>query len=241
MPAAGRISLGDVTIDVIRKRMRSIRLSVHPPDGRVRMSAPLRMALDTLRLFATAKLDWIRTQQTRVRQQPRVSTQEFRDGEVHFVWGRPFTLRVEEVKALPTVLLREEALVLRVRPGATLKKKEAVLEAWYRNELEKAAPLLFAKWEPVMGVKVATLLTRRMRTRWGTCDTRTHSIRLNTELVKKPAECLEYVVVHEMTHLLEASHNRRFKALMTRFLPDWAERKRRLNRGPAAPHGERTC
>ena len=92
-----------------------------------------------------------------------------------------------------------------------------------------------------MDVKVATLLTRRMRTRWGTCDTRTHSIRLNTELVKKPAECLEYVVVHEMTHLLEASHNRRFKALMTRFLPDWAERKRRLNRGPAAPHGERTC
>lgn len=229
-----------MTIDVIRKRMRSIRLSVHPPDGRVRMSAPLRMALDTLRLFATAKLDWIRTQQTRVRQQPRKPVQEFRDGEAHFVWGRPFALKVEEVKAPPTVVLREDTLVLRVRPGATLKKKEAVLEAWYRDVLEKAAPPLFAKWEPVMGVKVASLLTRRMRTRWGTCDTRTHSIRLNTELVKKPAECLEYVVVHEMTHLLEASHNRRFKSLMTRFLPDWAERKRRLNRGPAA-HGDWSC
>ena len=227
-----QISLGDIVVDVIRKRIRSIRLSVHPPAGRVRMSAPIRVGLETLRLFAMAKLGWVRKQQVRGRQQPRGAPREFLDHESHYVWGERYLLRVEELKARPSVELRPAELVLRVRPGSTARTRGAVLEAWYRDRLKEAAMPLFAKWEPVMGVKVGKLLMQRMRTRWGTCNTRSGSIRLNTELVKKPPECLEYVVVHEMVHLLEPSHNARFKALMTRFMPNWAVRRQMLNRLP---------
>jgi predicted metal-dependent hydrolase len=233
-PSAPRvqISLGDIAIDVIRKKIRNVHLSVHPPVGRVRMSAPLRMALETLRLFVIAKLGWIRKQQVRLRQQPRETPREFLDSESHFVWGRRYLLRLEEVEAKPSVELRPAELVLRVRRSATARAREAVLEAWHRDELKKAARPLLAKWEPILGVKVGRLLTQRMRTRWGTCNTRSGSIRLNTELAKKPLECLEYVIVHEMVHLLEPSHNRRFKMLMSQFMPNWSEYRRMLNRLP---------
>jgi len=227
-----QISLGDIMVDVIRKRIRSIRLSVHPPAGRVRMSAPIRVGLETLRLFAIAKLGWIRKQQVRLRQHPRDTQRGFLDGESHYVWGQRYPLRVEEVKARPSVELLATELVLRVRPGSTARTRGAVFDVWHRDRLKEAAMPLFEKWEPIMGVKVGKLLTQRMKTRWGTCNTRSRSIRLNTELVKKPAECLEYVVVHEMVHLLEPSHNARFKALMTRFMPNWVVHRQMLNRFP---------
>lgn len=226
------ISLGDITVDVIRKRIRNIHLSVHPPAGRVRMSAPIRTGLETLRLFAIAKLGWIRKQQIRLRQQPRETPREFLDRESHHVWGQRYLLRVEEVRARPSVELRPTELVLRVRAGSTARSREAVLDAWHRGLLKEAAVPLFAKWEPIMDVKVGKLFTQHMRTRWGTCNPRSRSIRLNTELVKKPVECLEYVVVHEMVHLLEASHNPRFKALMRRFMPNWVVYRQMLNRLP---------
>jgi predicted metal-dependent hydrolase len=240
MLESAQISLGDITVDVIRKRIRNIRLSVHPPGGRVRMSAPIRMALETLRLFAIAKLGWIRKQQVRLRQQPREPAREYLDRESHFVWGERCLLRVEEAQARPSVELRASELVLRVRPGSSARDRAAVIEAWRRNLLKEAAPPLFAKWEPIMGVKVGRLFTQHMKTRWGTCNTRSRSIRLNTELVKKPVECLEYVVVHEMVHLLEASHNARFKALMSRFMPNWAAYRQMLNRLPIR-HEDWTC
>ncbi len=227
-----QISLGDIAIDVIRKRIRNIHLSVHPPGGRVRMSAPLRMGLETLRLFAITKLGWIRKQQIRLRQQPRETPREFLERESHYVWGQRYLLRVEEVKARPSVELRPTELVLRVRPGSPARTRGAALEAWHRDRLKEAAMPLFAKWEPIMGVTVGKLFTQHMRTRWGTCNTRLRSIRLNTELVKKPAACLEYVVVHEMVHLLEPSHNARFKGLMTRFMPNWAVYRQMLKRLP---------
>ena len=231
----GEISLGDITVELIRKKIRSIRLSVHPPLGRVRLSAPIRVGLETLRLFALTKLGWIRKQQVRLREHPEATRGEYLDGESHFVWGKPYLLKVEETKAPPSVELTLAELVLRVRPGASAQKREAVIEAWYHERLKAAAPPFIAKWEPVMGVKVGKLFTQRMRTRWGTCNTRSHSIRLNTELVRKPLECLEYVIVHEMTHLLEPSHNRRFKALMSRFMSDWAIHRRALRRLPLGP------
>lgn len=226
------ISLGGIAMDLIRKRIRNIHLSVHAPVGRVRMSAPLHMSLETLGLFALAKLGWIQKQQVRLQRQPREAPREFQDGESHLVWGQKYTLRVEEGKARPSVELTPTELVLRVRRGASARARAAVIEGFQRELLRAAAGPLFEKWEPVMGVKVGRLLTQRMRTRWGTCNTRTRSIRLNTELVRKPANCLEYVVVHEMVHLLEPSHNARFKALMTHFMPEWAAYRRMLNREP---------
>lgn len=202
----------------------------HPPGGRMRLSAPIRMGLETLRRFVIARLGWLRGQQFRLRQQPRETPRELPDRDSQSVWGQRYRLRVEEVKARPSVELRPTELVLRVRPGSTARARDAVLEAWRRDRLKEAALGLFAKWEPVMDVKVGRLFTRRMRSRWGTCNTRSRDIRLNTELVKKPVECLEYVVVHEMVHLLEPSHNVRFKALMTRFMPNWAAHRQMLNR-----------
>lgn len=212
----------------------------HPPGGRTRLSAPIHMGLETLRRFVIARLGWLRGQQIRLRQQPRQTPREFPDRESQSVWGQRYRLRVEEVKARPSVELRATELVLRVRPGSTARTRGAVLQAWRRDRLQEAAMGLFAKWEPIMDVKVGRLFTRRMRTRWGSCNTRSRDIRLNTELVKKPAECLEYVVVHEMVHLLEPSHNARFKALMTRFMPDWAAHRQMLNRLPPR-HDEWEC
>ena len=224
--------MADITVEVIRKRIRSIRLSVRPPDGRVRMSAPVRTGLETLRRFAIEKLGWIRKHQARLRQQAQEPPWKYLDGESHFVWGRRYLLAVEETDAPPSVNSTLDSLALRVRPGASTRKRGAVMEGWYRERLKEAASPLIAKWEPVMGVKVKKLLTRRMKTRWGTCNTRSGSIRLNTELVTRPLECLEYVIVHEMTHLLEPSHNRRFKDLMSRFMPDWAVHRQALRRLP---------
>lgn len=231
----GEILLGDVKVEVIRKKIRRIRLSVRAPLGSVRISAPIRMGLETLRLFALTKLGWIRKQQVRLRQQPQDSPPGFLDGESHFVWGKRYILKVEEAEAPPSVELTLGEMLLRVRPGASAKEREAVVEAWHRQKLKEAAPPLFAKWEPVLGVEVGRLFIRRMRSRWGTCNTRSRSIRLNTELVRRPVECLEYVIVHEMTHLLEPSHNRRFKALMSRFMPDWAVRRQALSPGASSP------
>jgi predicted metal-dependent hydrolase len=233
--APGKISLGEITVELVRKKIRSIRLSVRPPDGRVRMSAPIRVGLETLRRFAIGKLGWIRKHQSRLRQEPREPSRRHLDGERHFVWGKPYRLRVQETAAPPSVELTLDELVLRVRPGASARKREAVIEAWYRERLKEAAPPLIAKWQPVMGVTVGQLFTQRMRTRWGTCNTRSRSIRLNTELVRKPLACLEYIIVHEMTHLLEPSHNRRFKILMSRFMPDWTVHRQALRR-PLASH-----
>jgi hypothetical protein len=225
------MTLGDISVDVIRKKIRGIRLSVHPGD-RVRIAAPFRVGLEVLRLFAMAKLGWIRKQQVRLRQQPCETPLRYLDRESHLVWGQQHPLTVVEVNAPPVVELTPVGLVLRVRPGASAQRREAVIEAWYREKLKEAAPPLISKWEPIMGVKVGKLFTQRMRSRWGTCNPRSRSIRLNTELVRKPVECLEYVVVHEMTHLLEPSHNRRFKALMSRFMPDWAVHRRALSHRP---------
>ncbi|MBX7187811.1 MAG: M48 family metallopeptidase [Vicinamibacteria bacterium] len=225
-----QISLGDITVEVIRKRMRSIRLTVHAPGDRVRISAPYRVSLEALRDFALSKLAWIRKQQVRLRLQPMTAAAPYADGESVLVWGRERRLKVEERAEAPSVELTPDAVLLRVRPGASPRNREAVIEAWHRQVLKAAAPPLFAKWEPVMGVKVGWLFTQRMRSRWGTCNPRSGSIRLNTELVTKAVECLEYVIVHEMTHLLEPSHNRRFKALMSRFMPDWPRRRKALGR-----------
>jgi predicted metal-dependent hydrolase len=227
------IELGGVTIDVRRKGIKNVHLSVHPPTGKVSISAPSHMSLGTIRLFAISKLGWIRQQQKKLREQERETRREYLNRESHYVWGRRYLLRVVEEDVVPSVHTRAGTLVLRVRPGADATAKGSVLGGWYRDLLKIAIPSLIETWEPRLKVAVNGFFVRQMKTKWGSCNPTARTIRLNTELAKKPRECLEYIVVHEMVHLLEPTHSPRFIALMDRFAPAWRDTRELLNRLPA--------
>ncbi len=227
-----QIELGGITVDVELKDIKNIHLSVYPPGGRVRISAPARMDLDTIRMYAISRLGWIRKQQQKFAQQERELPREYLERESHYVWGRRYLLHVIESDEAPSVELQHSQIVLRVRPGSDAGRKEALLEEWYRRQLRQAVPELIAKWELLMGVRVERFFVQRMKTRWGTCTHSKAYIRLNTDLARKPRECLEYVVVHEMAHLVEPNHAARFIALMDRLLPNWKARREELNRAP---------
>lgn len=227
-----QLEIGDVAVDVLRKDIKNVHLSVHPPTGRVRISAPARMSLETIRVFAVTKLGWIRKHQGKIREQDRESTRDYIDRESHYVWGRRYLLAVQESEQPPAVELSPSRMVLRVRPETGAGRRQAIMDAWYREQLKAAVPPIIAKWEQVMGVKVARCYVRRMKTKWGSCNVPKRTIRLNTDLAKKPPECLEYLVVHEMAHLLERTHNARFVALMDQFLPKWRTLRRTLNSLP---------
>lgn len=227
-----RIQLGDIAIDIVKKDIKNIHLSVYPPVGRVRIAAPLRMDVAKIRVYAISKLDWVKKQQKKMRQQDRESPREYIDRESHFLWGRRYLLKVQEVDAPPSVEVKHNTLMLRVRPGADESRRSEILEEWYRRQLKDAVPKLMPKWERALGVRVANLFVQRMRTKWGGCNVRSRNIRLNTELAKKPRECLEYIVVHEMVHLLEPTHGHRFVALMDQFMPNWEFYRAVLNRLP---------
>jgi predicted metal-dependent hydrolase len=226
------IKLGSITINVIQKNIKNIHLSVYPPSGNVRISAPLRMNLDTIRIFAISKIDWIRHQQQKLRSQVRENSREYIDRESHYLWGKPYPLEIEEIDALPRLELQHHRLLLQVRPGADIAKKRAIVDEFYRYQIEVAIPPLIDKWERLMGVDVASFSVRKMKTKWGSCTPALQTIRFNLELAKKPAECLEYVVVHELVHLLEPSHNQRFIAFMDSFMPKWRCYQSELNRIP---------
>jgi predicted metal-dependent hydrolase len=227
-----QIELGGITADLTRKKIKNIRLSVHPPAGAVRISAPRRMSLDQVYAFASSKLGWIEKQQIRLREQELATARDYSGGESHYVWGRPLTLEVAYANRAPSLERAPSGLLLVVRPGADAGKRQAVVEAWYRTELERAAAPLIARWEPVLGAELQRLFVRRMKTRWGTCNPVARTIRLNSELAKRAPEYLEYVVVHELVHMLEASHGARFRALMDGFLPGWRELREGLKRWP---------
>jgi predicted metal-dependent hydrolase len=226
------IDLSGISVEVIKKDIRNVHLSVYPPTGKVRISAPLRMNLDTIRVFAISKLGWIRQQQRKVREQEREPPREYLDRESHYVWGKRYLLKVIAKDAAPQIELKHSQLVLQVRPATAEDRKQAVLEEWYRAQLKAAIPPLIAKWGPLMGVKVERFFVQRMKTKWGSCSPRAANIRLNTDLARKPRECLEYIVVHEMAHLLEPTHNTRFMTLMDLFMPAWRFHRAVLNRLP---------
>jgi predicted metal-dependent hydrolase len=229
---ATRFKLGDIPVDVVLKDIKNIHLSVYPPNGAVRIAAPSRMGIDTIRVFAISKLGWIKQQQAKFGTQEREPPREYLERESHYVWGRRYLLHVVEADEPPSVELKHKRMVLRLRPGADEARKHAVVEDWYRAEVKKAAVPLIAKWEPVLGVKVGRLFVQRMKTKWGSCNTETRSIRLNTDLAKKPAECLEYIVVHEMAHLLVRRHDDRFYGSVAKCLPNWKQLRQTLNGSP---------
>jgi predicted metal-dependent hydrolase len=227
-----RIELGEIRADVIRKDIKHVHLSVLPPKGRVRIAAPRDMKVETIRLFAISRLAWIRAEQHKMQEQPRESPRSYLTRESHHVWGRRYLLQRVEHDAAPTIELSRSRLVLKVRPDTDSSRCGEILDGWYRNQLRLAVPALIQKWAPVLGVSVAQVFVQRMKTQWGSCNPLSHNIRLNTELAKKPPECLEYIVVHELAHLIEPSHNARFVALMDDLLPHWPHLKATLNRLP---------
>ena len=229
-----QLTLGDISVEVMFKDIKNVHLSVHPPTGRVRISAPSRMSLDNIRVFAISKLGWIKQQQKKLQEQDRETPREYLDRESHYVWGKRYLLEVIEIDLPRSIELKHNRLLLRVRPGTDETRRQALVEGWYREQLKTAVPPLIAKWAPLMGVKVNRFFVQRMKTKWGSCTPGAGNIRLNTDLAKKPPECLEYIVVHEMTHLLEPTHNDRFRALMDRFMPKWQFYIEQLNRLPVS-------
>lgn len=227
-----QFTLGNTVVEVVLKDIRNVHLSVHPPTGRVRISAPARMSLDTLRVFAISKLGWIRQQQQKLRDQERETSREYLDRESHYVWGRRYLLKVVESDQAPAVELKHSQMLLRVRPDTDEATRQSIVDAWYREQLKAAVPALIARWEPLVGVRVGRFYVQRMKTKWGSCNPGSGSIRLNTDLARKPRECLEYIVVHEMAHLLESTHSARFVALLDRLLPQWRLRRQQLNQLP---------
>jgi len=228
----GDINLGDLVIEVVRKDIKHVHLSVHPPMGRVRMAAPSHLSQDALRAFVIGKLAWIRRQQAKLHAQERETPREFLDRESHYVWGRRRLLTIVEHHAAPLVELRHTRLKLFVRPGTDAEGRSRVLEAWYREQLRSEVAPLLEPWQRRLRVQVTKVFVQHMKTRWGSCNPIAHTIRLNTELAKKPIACLEYILVHELLHILEPTHNARFVALLDQHLPGWTNRRDQLNRLP---------
>ena len=227
-----QFKLGDIVVDVVQKDIKNLHLSVHPPAGKVRISAPMRMDLNTIRVFAITKLAWIKSQQKKLREQERETPREYLDRESHYVWGKRYLLKLVEKDAAPTVELKHNKMILQLRPAASHEKRQEVLDAWYREQLKEVVPPLIAKWEKAVGVKVGKFFVQKMKTKWGSCSPASKNIRINTDLAKKPLQCLEYIVAHELTHLLERHHNDHFIALMDAHMPQWRQYREMLNSLP---------
>lgn len=223
------IRLGDILIAVTRKDVKHVHLSVHPPSGRVTLVAPTGTRLEVARAYAVSKLGWIRDQRAKLLGQARETRRQFVERESHYLWGRRYLLTVREEDTKPSVRLDHRRITLTVRPGSTLAKRDEVMREWHRALLHEAVPALIRKWETKLDVTVAGHFLQRMKTKWGGCNHRARNIRLNTELVKKPKDLLEYVIVHEMIHLIEPTHSERFLALLDEHYPTWREARAELN------------
>lgn len=233
-----QIEVNGLTVDVIRKDIKNLHLAVYPPNGRVRVAAPMRVSDDAVRLAVITRLAWIKRQQTKFQQQERESLREYVSGESHYVLGSRYLLNVIEQDGTPYVQIRnKKKLDLYVRPNSSADQRERVMSAWYRERLRESMPPLIAQWEKKIGVHADEWGIKKMKTKWGTCNIQACRIWLNLELAKKSEHCLEYIIAHELVHLLERRHNDRFLALMNQFMPNWKQYRDELNRIPLS-HAE---
>ena len=228
------IQLGEISILVTNKDIKNVHLSVHPPDGRVTLVAPKATRIDVARAYAISKLGWIRNQQENLLKQARETPREFIERESHYLWGRRHLMTIKFQEAKPSVVLDHKRITLTIRPGSDAKKRAVVIHDWHKSLLHDVVPGLIGKWEPKLKVNVKGYFLQKMKTRWGSCNHKAGHIRLNTELVKKPKDLLEYIIVHEMVHLLEPTHNDRFIAILNKHYPTWRESRAELNELPLA-------
>ncbi|MBC7525376.1 MAG: M48 family metallopeptidase [Flavobacterium sp.] len=232
------IEVSNFSIDVIRKSIKNMHLSVYPPTGRVRIAAPLNVDDEAVKLFAISKLAWIKKNQRKFEMQDRQMPRVFEQRESHYFEGKRYLLRVTEQNAPPRVEIKTKTYIdLFIRPNATVEQRQNCINEWYRKQLKNHIPQLIEKWEPIIGVSVSDWGVKQMKTKWGTCNIEQKRIWINLELAKKPHNCLEYIIVHEMTHLIERHHNINFLAHLDKNLPKWKLYKDELNRLPVS-HGE---
>ena len=230
-----QIEVNGLVVNVVRKNIKNLHLAVYPPDGRVRVAVPLRVDDEAVRLAVLTKFSWIRKQQEKFNQQERQTPREYVSGESHYFQGARYRLNVIQHDGPNMVVVRNKRFIdLYVRPESSVDQRRRVMAAWYRQYLKDIIPGVIAKWELLMGVSVKEWGVKQMKTKWGTCNINAGRIWINLELAKKSPRCLEYVIVHEMVHLLERLHNDRFKALMSQYLPQWQMIREELNREPLA-------
>jgi hypothetical protein len=224
-----QMRFGDIIVDVEQRNIKNIYLRVYPPAGKVRIAAPLKMDLDSIRAYTVANLNWIKKQQDKLKAQDREVPKIFMNGETHYYNGKRYLLKVVEVEIAPKIELENSTLILYVRPHTSTENRQRIINKWYRDQLKLVLPELIEKWERKMNVKVHEFRIKKMKTKWGSCNCKVKRIWLNLELAIKPPECVEYVVVHEMVHLLERKHTDRFTAYMNKYLPKWRLYKDELN------------
>lgn len=230
-----QFAVSGMKVNVVRKRIKNLHLGVYPPHGRVRVAAPLGLTRDAVRLAVIDKLTWIKRQRAKFEAQARQTEREFVSGETHYCLGHRYRLRVIEHNAPPVVMLHGKAgIYLFVRPGSSAQKRQQIFHNWYRAQLKDVVLALLIKWQRILGVQVDAWGVRKMKTKWGSCNTVSDRILLNLELAKKPVQCIEYVVVHELVHLQERKHNDRFIALMDKHLPNWRQYRDELNESSLA-------
>ena len=229
------IIISNIKIDVVRKEIKNIHLAVYPPTGRVRIAAPLKINSDAIRFFAISKLGWIKRNQRKFEGQDRVSSREYKQRESHYFQGRRYLLTIVEIEAKPKVVLKNKKFIeLHIRPDTPTIKRHEILNEWYRDQLKKQIPVIIDKWEKILNVKVEAWQVKQMKTKWGSCNIEKKRIWINLELAKKPEHSLEYIIVHEMIHLLERYHNEKFLSYMNKFMPNWKFLKQELNRLPVS-------
>ena len=226
------LKFGELEIPVILKSVKNVHLSVYPPHGKVKLVSPIGTRHEVLRAYVATKLAWIKSQQRRMKEQARETPRIFVERESHQIWGRRRLLSIVEEDKKPSVRIDHRRLILTIRPKTPTAKRNEIMQTWYRSLLHEAIPPLILKWERKLNVKTSKYFLQRMKTRWGSCNPKTKTIRFNTELVKKPKDLLEYVIVHEMIHLLEPKHSNRFMTLMSEYFPSWQEARAELNSLP---------
>ena len=226
------LTVAGINVDVVYKNIKNMHISVYPPIGRVRVAAPDRLDEDAIRLAVVQRLPWIKKQREQLRAADRQSEREMIAGESHYFWGQRLRLELRETEGRPHVDIAATKLRLTVPVGSDTAARRKVLDTWYRRQLKAAIPALVEKWQPAIGRDVTGWTVRRMKTKWGSCNPDSGRLWFNVELAKKHPACLEYIVVHEMTHLLARTHNDRFVELMDGHLPNWRATRDELNGAP---------
>lgn len=223
------IIVSNISVEVIRKNIKNMHLSVLPPDGRVRVSAPTQLTDEAITMFVRTKLGWIKKQQEKFQQQPRQSERQYVSGETLYVWGKQYFLQVEYSYKGNALTLSGDKAILTVRKESSPKQRESFVNEWYRNLLKQEVAKYLPKWEKTTGLYCSSWQSKYMTTKWGTCNPTSKKIWLNLQLAKKPIECLEYVILHELAHLKVHNHGPEFTAILDQYMPYWREHKRRLN------------
>lgn len=228
-----QIQIDGIPVTIVKKNIKHLHLTVRAPAGEVFVSAPKRMPKEVILLFVREKIGWIRKQQEKIASHPRPGKHQYISGETIFVWGRPYTLEVTHDGRRNSLVLTESTAILNVRRESTKEQREAYLNEWYRLQLKEAVTILLPKWEGITDLHPSGWQSKNMATRWGTCNTSTKKIWLSLQLAKKPVECLEYVILHELAHLVIPDHGADFAAILDRYMPIWREVKNRLNESPS--------